>query len=225
MRALIVLRPEPGASETVERARALGLEARAMPLFEVEPLEWQVPGAGSFDGLLLTSANALRHGGEGLNALRGLPVHAVGEATATAAREAGFDIRSTGDDGVDRLLGSTDQDIRLLHLCGEHRRQLDARQEIVAVPVYRSAELPMPDALPEIGGSTVALHSPRAGARFAKLAEQAGLNRRSIRLAAISEAALAAAGDGWDKAEAADKPGDDALLAVAARLCDKAAQR
>src|SRR5690348_12835066 len=32
MRRLVVLRPEPGASRTVESARALGLDAEAMPL-------------------------------------------------------------------------------------------------------------------------------------------------------------------------------------------------
>ena len=43
MRRLLVLRPEPGASATVERARALGLDAVAMPLFEVEPVAWDAP--------------------------------------------------------------------------------------------------------------------------------------------------------------------------------------
>lgn len=221
MRRLIVLRPEPGASETVRRARAMGLEARAMPLFQVEPVAWQAPEAGSFNALLLTSANAVRHGGEQLSALRGLPVHAVGEATATAARDAGFDIRSTGDNGVERLLGSIEQDSKLLHLCGEHRTGVDARQEVVAVPVYRSIELKMPDDFDAIGSSAVAIHSPRAARRFAQLAGEAGLDRAHVRIAAISAAALAAAGDGWERAEAAAQPDEDALLAVAARLCDK----
>ena len=72
MRRVLVLRPEPGASATVERARERGLDAVAIPLFEIEPLAWEAPEAGSFDGLLLTSANAVRHGGEGLASLRGL---------------------------------------------------------------------------------------------------------------------------------------------------------
>ena len=33
MKRVLVLRPEPGASATVERARALGLDAVAVPLF------------------------------------------------------------------------------------------------------------------------------------------------------------------------------------------------
>ena len=63
MSALLVLRPEPGASATVERARELGLDAVAVPLFEIEAMDWDAPEPGGFDGLLLTSANAVRCGG------------------------------------------------------------------------------------------------------------------------------------------------------------------
>ena len=108
--------------------RALGLGAVAVPLFEVEPLAWQVPDVDRFDGLLLTSANAIRHGGEGLEALRTLPVYAVGEATADAAREASFAIATTGEAGIDRLLDAIPDDLRLLHLCGEDRREPESRQ-------------------------------------------------------------------------------------------------
>ena len=45
-----------------------------------------------------------------LNELRGLPVYAVGTATAEAARDAGFDIASVGEAGVERLLGSIEPD-------------------------------------------------------------------------------------------------------------------
>ena len=128
---ILVLRPEPGAGETARRARERGLEAIAVPLFTVGPMSWELPDPAQFDALLLTSANAVRHGGEQLGNLRGLPVHAVGEATAAAARNAGFGIASSGDAGVDRLLGSIDQDLRLLHLCGTERREPgDARQAI-----------------------------------------------------------------------------------------------
>ena len=44
---VLILRPQPGADETAERARALGLEAVVAPLFEVGPLAWTGPGPGS----------------------------------------------------------------------------------------------------------------------------------------------------------------------------------
>jgi uroporphyrinogen-III synthase len=222
MRRLFVLRPEPGASETLERARSLGLETVAHPLFQVEPVAWEAPDGSSFDALLLTSANALVHGGEQLSRLRGLPVHAVGEATAKAAREAGFDIKSEGDSGVERLLGSIEPDLRLLHLSGEHRREPgEARQHVQAITVYRSVEIAAPDGLRELGGQVAAIHSPRAAERLAKLVEELRIDRATVRLACISKAAQDAAGEGWEASEAAEKPRDEALLALAARLCDK----
>jgi uroporphyrinogen-III synthase len=225
MRRLFVLRPEPAARTTLERAARLGLDAVAMPLFEVAPLAWQPPDPGAFDGLLLTSANALRCGGEGLEGLRGLKVYAVGEATAAAARGAGFGVAATGDGGVERLLDSIDADLNLLHLSGDDRISLIPRQPVSTIPVYRAVELPMPQLIGEVAGEAVAIHSPRAGKRFAALVAEAGINRGQVRIAAISPPAADAAGDGWDCCEAAPTPDDAALLALAARLCDKAWQR
>ena len=216
MTRLLVLRPEPGASATVERARAMGLDAIAIPLFEVEPVAWEAPEAGSFDGLLLTSANSVRLGGEGLKALRGLKTYAVGEATAEAAREAGFDVAATGDAGVDRLLGSIEPDLKLLHLCGADRREpREPRQQITAVAVYRAR--PVAADLSAAKDCVALIHSPRAGRRFAELVSDRG----SVAIAAISQAAADAAGDGWRSVEVAAEPNDEALLALAARLCDK----
>ena len=219
MRHMLVLRPEPGATATVERARALGLEAVAVPLFEIEPVAWEAPEPAAFDGLLLTSANTARFGGAELEALRGLPVYAVGEATAEAARNAGFYIASVGDAGIDRLLGSVEPGLKLLHPCGEQRRTPeDARQAITPVTVYRAREIDAPD-LRAANGAVALVHSPRAAERLAKLIGERG----SIAIAAISEAAAAVAGDGWDAVETADQPNDEALLALAARLCNKPA--
>lgn len=225
MRRLVILRPDPGASATVERAKAIGLDAFTMPLFAVEPVSWEPPEPGNFDALLLTSANAVRHWGAGIEKLRGLPVHAVGEATAAAAREAGFEIASAGTSGVEQLLDSIPRDLRLLHLCGEHRVAALADRAVLAVAVYRSAELPAPGDLRRIEGQAVAVHSPRAGRRLSELAGLAGVDRSSIRIAAISEAAASAAGAGWNICEAANKPDETALLALAARLCDNRSDR
>jgi len=216
MAQLLVLRPEPGASATLARARELGLEAVAVPLFEIEPVGWEAPEANGFDGLLLTSANAVRCGGDQLQELRGLKAYAVGEATAAAARDAGFDIAATGDDGVERLLGSIEPDLRLLHLCGEDRRAAqDARQTITPLAVYRAKQIDRPQ-LPQPAGSIALIHSPRAGRRFAELVT----DRSGAVIAAISAAAAEAAGTGWKSIEVAERTEDEALLALAARLCN-----
>lgn len=217
MRRVLVLRPEPGATATVERARKRGLDAIAAPLFEIEPIAWQAPGAASFDGVLLTSANAVRSAGEQAEGLRALPVYAVGQATAEAARDAGFDIAATGDAGVEPLLSSLEPDLRLLHLCGEDRYDPGAvRQAITPIVVYRAKPLPRPD-LSHAEASVALIHSVRAARRFAELVSK----RDSIAIAAISSAAAADAGHGWAHVEVAERPNDQALLALAVRLCDK----
>jgi uroporphyrinogen-III synthase len=221
MRRLVVLRPEPGASETVRKARQRGLDAIPLSLFEVEPVAWDVPDISRFDALLLTSAHALLHGGAGIDALKSLPVYAVGAATTDTARAAGFEIATTGDCGVDELLSKTSPGVKLLHVCGEHRRApANPLQAITSITVYRSRERPSPDLRPA-EGAVVLVHSPRAAAVFRKMLDAANLNRASVAIAAISTTAAEAAAGGWKSVNVAERPSDDALLALAERLCNK----
>jgi uroporphyrinogen-III synthase len=221
MRSLVVLRLEPGASDTVRKARQRGLDAVHLSLFEVEPVAWGVPDISRFDALLLTSAQAVLHGGAGLDALKSLPVYAVGAATAEAARDAGFDIAMTGDRGVDEILSKIETGVKLLHVCGEHRRSPDnPLQAITPITVYRSLERPAPE-LGDTEGAVVLVHSPRAAAVFRKVLDAANFNLASVAIAAISPAAAEAAGGAWKSVDVADRPSDDALLALAERLCNK----
>jgi uroporphyrinogen-III synthase len=219
MRPLIIVRPEPGASATASAARAAGLDAVIIPLFEIRAVDWQPPDPSGFHAVLLTSANALRHGGTGLDRLTSLPAHCVGQATAAAARDARFVVRSVGGAGVDELLQSVAPELRLLHLCGADRKDpAHPRQIIESLPVYEAVEL-SPE-LREAAGAVVALHSPRAASAFARNADSQGLDRSTISLAAISPEAAAAAGPGWKRVEAAAEPSDAALLAIASHLCN-----
>jgi uroporphyrinogen-III synthase len=219
MRRLFVLRPEPAAHRTVERARELGLDATAVPIFELEAVEWSAPRIDEFDGLLLTSANAVNMGGSQLERLRNLPVHAVGEATAIAAEVAGFGVATVGRSGVDELLETIEPGVRLLHLCGEDRRAPErAKQAICCVTVYRSRGADPPDNLEALRGQVAAIHSPRAAKRLTELVPEG--ERATIRLATISQAAADAAGSGWEDIRIASSPNDSALLALARGLCD-----
>ena len=220
MRRVVILRPEPGATATFERAVKQGLSPVKLPLFAIERLQWSPPGdLAQFDGLLVTSANAIREGGEGLEQLKALPVYAVGPATAAVAREAGFEVAKVGPARVRLLLRTVDPDLRLLHLAGEDR--VDPRrawQKITVLPVYRSRTLDVDPA--PVDGAVVLVHSPRAGARLAEIAG----NRPSVAIAAISRAAAKACGEGWEKVAAITKPSDLALLALAGRLCEKSGE-
>ena len=217
MRKLLLLRPEPGLSATVRRASALGLETIAVPLFRIEPVEWEAPDPAGYDALLLTSAAAVREAGAGIGRLRALPVHAVGSATAAAAREAGLNVDRVGDAGVAELLATLPASTRLLHLGGEHRVAVDSAHRIETRVVYRSAAIDKPG-LPLPDGLVAAVHSPRAGERLAELIQ----DRDGMIIAAISRAAAEACGDGWEKVEVASKPDDESLLALAAMLCQTA---
>ena len=212
-RRLLVVRPEPGNSRTVAAALAFGWAAEAMPLFVATPLAWTPPDPAGFEALVLTSGNAVRHGGDGLAALRSLPVLAVGEATAAAARAAGFIVALTGDADADALVSAARYDRRrLLHLGGRERTVLAG---VSAMSVYASEALPLPaDAAARLRGATVLLHSARAARAVAAITA----DRAATDIAAISPAVLAAAGEGWRAAVVAAVPTDAALLAAAATL-------
>ena len=208
MRRLILLRPEPGLARSAARAREMGLEVVETPLTRVEPIAAEMP-EGGFDALLLTSANAVRHAGALLAKVAHLPVHAVGEATADAAREAGLDVVAVGEGGVE---GLTMPPGRLLHVCGERHRPLAG--QVTALAVYRTVAIA--GALPALADSVVAVHSPAAGEQLDALA---GETRGGAIIAAISAAAADACGTGWERVEHAQRPDDESLLALAARLC------
>jgi uroporphyrinogen-III synthase len=214
MKPLLVLRPEPGNAATVARAVAIGLDPIACPLFRIEPVPWSVPDAARFDHLLLTSANAVRNAGRGLDTLTSLKVVAVGDSTAAAARGAGLRVVVTGSGGVADVLDALPGARRLLHLAGADRRTVASRHAIEEVTVYRAT--PTDIVLPTV--PLVALvHSPRAGARLAALA----VDRTRIWVTAISRAAVDACGSGWAALEYTAQPDDARLLALAARLCKR----
>ena len=217
MRKLVILRPEPGASETFDRAVQAGLDAVKLPLFAIEPVEWTAPDPGQFDGLLVTSANAFANGDDQLARLQSLPVHAVGPATAEAARTAGFTVATTGASGLRKLLSMLDSDLRLLHIGGEDR--MDPRwvwQKITPLVVYRARPVDPPE--PHLLEQAVVLvHSARAGARLAELK----FDKSGTSIAAISAAAAETCGEGWEEVAWLNQPNDSALVALAARLCEK----
>lgn len=211
MSKVIVLRPEPGASATLARAKAEGIDAIAIPLFEVAPVAWAAPDAGAHDALLLTSANAVRNGGNGLAALSGLPAYCVGEATASAARVAGFRVALVGDRDAAALIAQLPDGLRLLHLTGVEHRPIAS---VTQVAVYHNRTVHPPPSLDALRSGVAMVHSPRAGARLGELINQRG----SIAIAAISRVAADACGEGWRTVAAIDAPTDGALLALAGKL-------
>lgn len=213
-RRALVLRPEPGNARTVALLRSAGVAAIALPLFEVRALPREMPDLHGIDALLLTSANAVRASGPGLAHLSHLPVVAVGEATASAARAAGLRVVVTGQSDAAAAVASARNFPRLLHLAGREHVAVPGTERVV---VYASEPVEVaPSALAVAVDQLVLLHSARAAARFAKLTKH--LPRPRIALAALSAKVAAAAGAGWRRVVVADSPNDAALVAAATML-------
>ncbi len=221
---LVVIRPEPGCSASTAAARAAQMEAHGFPLFEVAAKSWEATAADGFEALLIGSANVFRHGGPGLRALLGLPVLAVGETTAEAARAAGFAVAATGSGGLQKLLDALPKDYRrVLRLAGDERIPLTVPKRLLLDErvVYASRPVPFP---PELAAllrtpAIVALHSADAARHLAAQCASHVIRRAPLRIAALSLRIAAAAGDGWGEVAAAPLPDDKALLALARQMC------
>jgi uroporphyrinogen-III synthase len=216
---LLVLRPEPGASATAARAQAKGLDVRVRPLFRVVPRTWDVPDSAAFDCLVLTSANAARHAGSALTSFAHMPVFAVGEATAAAARDAGLiDIAKTQSDAATLFSEvQTRGFTHPLHLAGEGHTPYPPLLFPVTTRIVYAAELAKA-ALPD-PPYVALLHSVRAAQRFVDLVA----DRSAIAIVAISAPVAAAAGSDWRAIAIAAEPRDTSMLALAAQLCESTA--
>lgn len=225
---ILTLRPEPGSSATVAAGLAAGLTIEACPLFEIRPVAWEAPSPDSVDALLLGSANAVRHAGEALEAFRGKPVHAVGEATARAADTAGFAVATVGTGTLQPLIDSLPPPLRLLRLTGVEHVPVTPQPGIAIVTrvVYDSVPLPLPDAMAACltGGIVVLLHSAAAARHFAAECSRHGVWRSGVRLAALGPRIAAAAGEGWQEVRSAAEPREAALLALARHMCHEPPQ-
>ncbi|MFM7028701.1 MAG: uroporphyrinogen-III synthase [Chakrabartia sp.] len=220
MRPLVVARPEPGNRDSANAARALGLEVVAEPLFEIASSPWNVTNSDPYDGIFITSANALIHAGPALQPLLSRPLFAVGSASAAAGRAAGFTTIHTGHGNGQDLadLAARQGAQHLLHLAGDPHKAIqhpDLQFDIKIV--YQTLERPPSPQLIEAlsKACVVLLHSPRMARRIADLVPV----RAQIDLVAISAATAEAAGPGWKSCQWPDHPSAEAMLACAAPLC------
>jgi uroporphyrinogen-III synthase len=99
--AILVTRPQPDDETTAAGLRARGFEVLLAPMLRFEPLAFHEDLDAPYGAIIVTSANALRGIESQLKGSRllKLPLFAVGEHTATAARKIGFEnvIPARGD--------------------------------------------------------------------------------------------------------------------------------
>ena len=90
--AVLVTRPHPDDEATASALRARGFEVLQAPMLRFEPVPFHDDADERYGAIIVTSANALRAIAPHLagSRLLKLPLFAVGEHTASAARDAGF---------------------------------------------------------------------------------------------------------------------------------------
>jgi len=177
-----ITRAEPGASDTAERVAAHGHRAVVAPLLALERLPAPYIDLHDVKALAFTSANAVR-AFAAASPERDFRVFAVGAATATAAKAAGFRALLSGDGDVAALTARIAT--RKLELKGGvvlHPGALQPAGDLVgalahvgiearALPLYDSVAAPLaPEflaTLPEL--DIVMLHSPKAARILAKV--------------------------------------------------------
>src|SRR5581483_1139478 len=84
---IVVTRPPPATERTAAALRARGHDVLVAPLMHIESIPADL--SGNWAGVVITSANAPGAVGR-VDTLLALPLFAVGERSAQAAREAGF---------------------------------------------------------------------------------------------------------------------------------------
>ncbi|MDR6432920.1 uroporphyrinogen-III synthase [Brucella pseudogrignonensis] len=125
---VLITRPEPSASVTAAKLAALGFLPVLLPLSRTFALEFSV-GNQPFDTLAVTSANAFRYASvEFLKPYKALPLFAVGEGTARAARDMGFEkVIEGGGDAVrlaSCMAGHLPEGAKVLYLAGRIRQPI-----------------------------------------------------------------------------------------------------
>src|SRR4026209_2314916 len=185
---VVVTRPQTDSERTAVALEALGHEVLVAPLMRIEPVA--VDLAGTWSAIVITSANALQAVPATADGVKTLPVFAVGDRSAEAARQAGFaEVSSANGDIKDlvRLVAARAVGAKapLLYLAGEDRsgdlvpqlaaHGIDAEMKVVyripaeVFPPVRAAALESGDVVP------VLLFSRRSAELFVEGARSSGV--------------------------------------------------
>jgi uroporphyrinogen-III synthase len=200
---ILVIRAEPGASETAGRLKEMGLTPVVSPALGLSRTDATVPDLSAFEGLIFTSANGVRFLIEACGPIP-LPAWCVGPATASEALREGFSpvYQSSGDahDLAHYIAHHWDEDRprSLLHVAnsaakGIVKEALEAEGFTVTfAPLYEAthaAALSAPAKSALTSGEPVIclIHSAKGAEAFQSLAD--GIDLSSVTFVAISEQA------------------------------------
>jgi uroporphyrinogen-III synthase len=237
--AILVTRPQPDDETTASSLRARGFEVLRAPMLRFESVAFQDDADARYGAVIVTSANALRGIAPHLkdSALLKLPLFAVGEHTAAAARSAGFEnvIPAGGDAGGLRDLVAASVKTKelkkastLLYLAGaDLARDLAAELgergfSVVTHTTYRmSAVASLPrevcDAFASNGIEAVLHYSRRSARAFLDAARSAGVEITALAIpqCCISDAVASVIRDaGATQVMVAASPDENGLFAA-----------
>ncbi|MFW6413529.1 MAG: uroporphyrinogen-III synthase [Oceanicaulis sp.] len=202
MKPVLVTRAEPGATRSVKALEGLGYRALNAATATVA-FDLPAPDLSNAAALAFTSPNGAAAAGFH-NVSRDLPVYAVGDATAEAARDAGFDtVKSAAGDGaaLARLILADAPKGRVMHLSGT-RQGFDLVAALTEGgvtaerhAVYRTVPAPPygPELVSVLPGAVALIHSPAGAERFLARLDAEGIAANALSYAAISRAAAAPA--------------------------------
>ena len=191
-----ITRARPGADRTAERLSGLGFAPVVAPLLTIRPLDAR-PDLTGVQALTFTSRNGVETFA-GLSPDRSLPVFAVGDATAEAARRAGFDTaHSAGGDlaALAALIRSEGSGLSILHPsaaepAGDLAALVGDAVHVTTFPVYEATET---DGAPPEAWDAVLFHSPRAARVLtARLSPDGAHGRIAVAISPAAAAPLSA---------------------------------
>ena len=235
---ILVTRPAEDSGPLAARLRALGFGVSVEPMLEIRWLDGPEPDVENVQALLFTSANGVR-GYARRTSRRDRPVYAVGDATATAAREAGFAQVESASGDVYALAALVRQRCAatsgpLLHVAGT--KLAGDLAGMLAESGFSILRETLYDAVPTghlSDGTAAALRtgtldavlffSPRTARSFVRLVNEAGLIDRCRTVdalclsPAVAEAARTYGELGvtpWQSVRVAPRPEQDSLLGL-----------
>ncbi len=240
--AVLVTRPHPDNEATAATLRGRGFEVVLAPMLRFEALAFQDDMDARYGAVIVTSANALRGFDKhpAGQRLLGLPLFAVGEHTAEAARRAGFGKVISADGNVTGLREAVLARVKakelrksatLLYLAGSDlARDLagdlgERGFTIVTHTTYRMipvTDLPR-EACDDFAANRIeaVLHYSRRSARaFLQAARTGGVEISALAVphCCISDAVASILRDaGATQVQTAPSPDENALLATLAR--------
>jgi uroporphyrinogen-III synthase len=215
-----ITRAQPGAAATAARVHARGFTPVTAPVLEVWPMMDAVIDLAGVDALAFTSAAGVS-AFAALTQVRDRKVFTVGDATAGAARAAGFaEVRSAKGDAqaLSRLIAdASPRPVLVLNpTAAEPAADLAAllaAHGLAArsVVVYETRETALAASPPDL--EAVLVQSAKAARAVARLTEGADVS--AVTVCVLSAAAAAPlAGVGFRRILVADKPAETALLSL-----------